>query len=71
MVCWKIVKTNKEARLKLRKVLALDALVEKRSVGRLWEDGLFQPPDPGQANRLCQTDSRQYGAVQQKRSLGA
>ena len=28
MVCWKIVKTNKEARLKLRKVLALDALVE-------------------------------------------
>jgi len=29
MVCWKIVKKNKEARLKLRKILALDALVEK------------------------------------------
>ncbi len=28
MVCWKIVKKNKEARLKLRKILALDALVE-------------------------------------------
>jgi hypothetical protein len=28
MLCWKIVKKNKEARLKLRKILALDALVE-------------------------------------------
>ena len=28
MVCWRIVKKNKEARLKLRKILALDALVE-------------------------------------------
>ena len=28
MVCWKIVKKNKVARLKLRKILALDALVE-------------------------------------------
>jgi hypothetical protein len=28
MLCWKIVKKDKEARLKLRKILALDALVE-------------------------------------------
>ena len=28
MLCWKIVKKNKETRLKLRKILALDALVE-------------------------------------------
>ena len=28
MVCWRIIKKNKEARLKLRKLLALDALVE-------------------------------------------